>query len=67
MDKGKYDLGDLLSKELLFFINDVSGVLLTRSRTFQNGSCNNVLSKDIDQLLLQAIENYKELNDRLLQ
>lgn len=63
-DKGKYDLGDFLSKELLTFFNDVSDVLSTRSHVYQNNSCNNFLSKDIDSLLLQAIENYKDFNEQ---
>ena len=36
----------------------------TSSHIYQNSSCNNVLSEDIDSLLLQAIENYEDSNEK---
>ena len=64
MEEGKYDLGEFLSKKLLSFVNDESDLPSTSSHTYQNSSCNSVLSEDIDSLLLQAIENYEDSNEQ---
>ena len=64
MEEGKDDLGDFLSEELLSFINDESSLPSTSSHTYQNSSCNNVLSEDIDSLLLQTIESYEDSNEK---
>ena len=66
MEEGKDNLNDFFSKKLLYvsFINDESNLPSTNNHAYQNSSCNNVLSEDIDSLLLQAIENYEDLNEQ---
>ena len=53
-----------LSEELLSFVNDKNDLQSTSSHACQTSSCNNVLSEDIDSLLLQAIENYEDSNEQ---